>query len=502
MDTRQQDLLIALNRFGLGARPGDPDRISADPRDSVLRQLALRDAAVLPATSLASSESALRKNRLHELAQEAERDRNRPAGGASAVLAAARPAQSAPPAMAYAAGQAPALPAAVAASPAEAQGKAPAPAPARTEPPVQQVLFRAEAASRFAWWASTEAPFVERLAQFWSSHFCVSAAKGGHLRSSCGAYEREAIRPHVLGRFADMLKAVETHPAMLIYLDNQSSIGPNSRNGRNSRRGLNENLAREILELHTLGVDGGYAQADVTALSCIITGWTVTSVDDDLLHGGRFTYAPARHEPGAHRLLDVAYAESGLDQGLAALDALARHPSTARHVARKLARHFVADDPPPALVQRLEARFRETDGDLAEVSRALVTAPEAWSTPLAKIRPPVEIVAAASRATGRVPEVQQGLGWLNALGQPLWQPPGPNGWPETVDAWASPEGMATRLDLAAQWGRLSGALNPRDLLDQTLGAAASRETRQAVGRAESRPQGLALLFMSPEFQRR
>lgn len=497
MDTRQQDLLIALNRFGLGARPGDPERIGGDPRDAVLRQVSLRDAAVLPVGNLATSESALRQNRLYELAQDAERDRNRSAAAASAALAAARAAPSGPQAMAYAGGQAPALPAAV-----TAPAAPPAPAPSRTEPPVQQVLFRAEAASRFAWWAATEAPFVERLAQFWSGHFCVSAAKGGHLRSSSGAYEREAIRPHVLGRFTDMLKAVETHPAMLIYLDNQSSIGPNSRNGRNSRRGLNENLAREILELHTLGVDGGYTQADVTALSCIITGWTVTSVDDDLLHGGRFTYAPARHEPGQHRMLDVAYAEAGLDQGLAALDALARHPATARHVARKLARHFVADDPPPALVQRLEARFRETDGDLAEVARALVTAPESWSTPPGKMRTPVDLVAAAVRATGRVPEVQQGLGWLNALGQPLWQPPGPNGWPETVDAWASPEGMATRLDLAAQWGRLSGALNPRDVLDQTLGAAASRETRQAVARAESRPQGLALLFMSPEFQRR
>ncbi|MHB2167731.1 DUF1800 domain-containing protein [Alsobacter sp. R-9] len=477
MAAGSQDLLHALNRFGLGARPGDAQRIAGDPRGAVSSQLKRGAAAEVQAGGLASSQEALRANRLAEMQRERERQ----------AMASSGSGPAAPMAMAD---QRP-LAAAV-----------PKPMGPRPEPQVEQVLFRAEAGARLAQFAQTETPLLERLALFWSNHFCVSVAKGGNLRACAGAYEREAIRPHVLGRFADMLKAVETHPAMLYYLDNNASIGPNSRNGRNSRRGLNENLAREILELHTLGVDGGYTQADVTALARIITGWTVTSTDEDLLHGGRFTFAPARHEPGAHEVLRASYAEGGLEQGMAALDALARHPSTSRHVARKLARHFVSDEPPPALVEVLEKRFRDTDGDLFEVTKALVTAPEAWSTPPGKLRSPVEFLAAGLRATGRVPEPPQALGWLSALGQPLWQPPGPNGFPDRVASWASPEGMAARLDLAAQWGRQSAQLNPRDLLEQVLGPAASPETRQAVARAESRPQGLALLFMSPEFQRR
>ena len=196
-----------------------------------------------------------------------------------------------------------------------------------------------------------------RLVMFWSNHFCVSANKGP-VRGMAGAYEREAIRPHVLGRFVDMLLAVERHPAMLVYLDNHVSIGPNSRAGLNRGLGLNENLAREILELHTLGVGGGYTQEDVTNLARILTGWTVANLANPVGEPGRFFFAPARHEPGAWTVLGKRYGEAGMAAGEAVLRDLARHPATARHIARKLARHFVSAEPPAALVARLTPASR------------------------------------------------------------------------------------------------------------------------------------------------
>ncbi len=474
MATETDATLVALHRFGLGARPGDPARIAGDPRGFVREQTARRDAAVLDDPSLEPGEAAFRTTRLAELERERERRTKVMTGGDMAA-----------PAMA------------------NADMASPAPAKAKpAEPSVEQKLFRAEVAARFARLASAETTLAERLTLFWSNHFAVSVAKGNTVRVTAGPFEREAIRPHVLGRFADMLRAVETHPAMLFYLDNNQSIGPLSRNGLNSKRGLNENLAREILELHTLGVDGGYSQGDVTSLARIITGWTVASPDEDILHGGRFTFGPARHEPGDHAVLTRVYAEGGLDQGRSALDDLARHPATARHIAVKLARHFLADQPNPAIVDRLARTFRDTEGDLAAVTAALVDTPEAWAAPLDKLRSPQEFVIAGLRATGKVPEPGVILNGLGALGQPLWQPPGPNGWSDSVESWASPEGMDSRLDLAAQWGRQNGGLNPKDLLAALFGSAASRDTVQAVSRAESRPQGLAILFVSPEFQRR
>ena len=198
--------------------------------------------------------------------------------------------------------------------------------------------------------------FAERLVVFWSNHFCISANKGGLARMWAGSFEREAIRPHVFGRFADMLKAVEQHPAMLFFLDNQQSLGPDSRAGQNRKRGLNENLAREIMELHTLGVGGGYTQDDVTSLARIITGWTFAGRQGQLGAPGTFVFNANAHQPGPQRLLGKIYEDNGLAQGEAALADIARHPSTAKFIATKFARHFVADDPPPALVARLHGR--------------------------------------------------------------------------------------------------------------------------------------------------
>jgi uncharacterized protein (DUF1800 family) len=369
---------------------------------------------------------------------------------------------------------------------------------------VIQKTFRAEALARVQRALMADCGFTERLVTFWSNHFCISAAKGELARIWAGAFEREAIRPHVLGRFSEMLMAVEQHPAMLFFLDNQQSLGPDSRAGQNRKRGLNENLAREIMELHTLGVGGGYTQEDVTSLARIITGWTFAGRQGQLGAPGTFVFNANAHQPGPQALLGKTYEDSGLSQGEAALADIARHPSTAKFIATKFARHFVSDEPPPALTARLQDVFRKTDGDLLALATTLVDSDEAWQAPLTKIRSPYEYLVAAGRLLGQIPDdPSRYLGGLNLLGQPLWAPSGPNGFPDTNAAWAAPEGMKLRLDIAAQVAsRLGDNVDPRDLLELAAADASSQETRHTIERAESRQQALALLLMSPEFQRR
>jgi uncharacterized protein (DUF1800 family) len=369
--------------------------------------------------------------------------------------------------------------------------------------PYAQQVFRDEAQARLDLALSTPLGFAERWVWFWSNHFCVAASKGQPLRVLAGNYERTVIRPHAFGRFGEMLRASAGHPAMLIYLDNRQSIGPNSRAGTRRGRGLNENLAREILELHTLGVKGGYTQADVTNLARMLTGWTVIGPNDEDGEIGEFRFNPNRHEPGAQVMLGRNFEDHGIRQAEAALAYVAQHPATARFIATKLVRHFIADEPPPALVQRLAEVFTATKGDLAALAKALLDAPEALEAPATKLRSPQEFVVAALRATGRKGEVGYLLNTLNALGQPLWTPSGPNGFPDSTSAWTNPEGMKVRLEAAATLGRTTpGTQSPSQMLDVVLGPRASAETRQAVARAESRAQGMALLLMSPEFQRR
>lgn len=372
------------------------------------------------------------------------------------------------------------------------------------EPPLPYRTYRDEVVARVKLALEAETGFGERLVQFWSNHFCIGATKSNMTRIMAGAYEREVIRPHVFGRFEDMLLAAESHPAMLDFLDNRLSIGPASPAGKRRGRGLNENLAREILELHTLGVSGGYAQVDVTNLARIITGWTVVGREAVLGFPGSFAFNAGLHEPGAPELLGKPYGQPGKEKGLAALTDLARHPATADFIAIKLVRHFVADDPPPALVRDLSAVFRKTEGNLAAVSRALIESDAAWSAEPTKIRSPQEFLLAAFRALGRKAEFGPIAGPLGTMGQPFWQPSGPNGYPDGNEAWASPEGIKTRIDVAAGWGRqAAGSVpDPRALTEDILGPLLSPETRAAVARADSKPQALALLLMSPEFQRR
>ncbi len=369
----------------------------------------------------------------------------------------------------------------------------------KQQPGIPQQIYLQEAKARLDSTLAAEAGFVERLVWFWSNHFCVSADKG-NVRALCGAFEREAIRPNVRGRFADMLLAVETHPAMLHFLDNAQSMGPNSVAGQRRGKGINENLAREILELHTVGVRTGYSQQDVTSFAKVITGWSVVPPKQE--RGGEFIFNPRLHEPGSEDIMGRVYQGGGFEQGRDVLLALAKSPLTARHVASKLARHFVADEPPPALIDRLAKRFLDTDGDLKEVSRTLVSSPEAWNASREKLRKPSEWLAGALRAFElSPPDVRPYLQAQNLLGEPLWRPPSPNGFTDNSSAWM--DGLAQRLDIANQIARRAGAaIDPASVADRTLGPLMSAETRQTLARAESRPQALALLLMTPEFQRR
>ncbi|MDN4983620.1 DUF1800 family protein [Bradyrhizobium sp. WYCCWR 13022] len=513
-----QAALVALNRFGFGARggaSGDLINAASDPRGFVKAELARPFGVLLEAPGLQSTP---------QLGQAAFAYQDQVKQAREAAKAAAPTEAPQPPAeqkpdnqlrrnlslntvVTEIAGQmAEAKPADNAMKPGSMQPGAAAPAAAKPAQPLNviQKTFRTEALARLQRAMLVDCGFTERLVAFWSNHFCISASKGELARMWAGAFEREAIRPHVLGRFADMLKAVEQHPAMLFFLDNQQSLGPDSRAGQNRKRGLNENLAREIMELHTLGVGGGYTQQDVTSLARIITGWTFAGRKGQLGVPGSFAFNANAHQPGPQMLLGKTYEPTGLAQGEAALADIARHRSTANFIATKFARHFVADDPPPALVARLRDVFVRTDGDLKALATALVDSDEAWKAPLTKMRSPYDFLVASGRLLARVPE-DPGfyLNSLNLLGQPLWTPAGPNGFPDIAAAWAAPEGIKLRLDIASQMGaRLGPNVDPLDLLEFAAADAASAETRKTIERAESRQQALALLLMSPELQRR
>ena len=304
----------------------------------------------------------------------------------------------------------------------------------------------------------------------------------------------------MLGRFGDMLQAAESHPAMLFYLDNAASMGPNSVAGINRTRGLNENLAREILELHTLGVRTGYTQDDVIGFASVLTGWTLLPAGDNPEHGGEFTFNRRLHEPGPRKVVGKVYADTGVEQGRAVLRDLAAHPSTATHIATKLVRYFIADEPPPVLVERLAKVFRDSAGDLKEVTKALVSSPEAWTLPRSKLKRPSEWVISMVRAAGTPADAARFTGGQATLGEPMWRPPSPKGYADDEATWIG--GMGQRLDVANVYAeRIANRIDPRFVMDRVLGSTLSAETVQAVGRAEPQ-QALALLFMSAEFQRR
>ncbi len=342
-------------------------------------------------------------------------------------------------------------------------------------------------------------PFREHLVMFWANHFTVSPRAGGTTMSLIEAFVHEAIRPHVAGRFEDMLNAVMHHPGMLYYLDNASSVGPNSTLGKATRQGLNENLARECLELHTLGVGSGYTQQDVTSFARILTGWSVEKNNEPR----GFVFRAEAHEPGPKMLMGQVFPE-GYDGGMAALHWLARHPATYRRIAEQLVRHFVADAPDPQDVGRVAAVLSQTDGDLKAASLAVTQLPAAW-TPLTKFRSPVEYVAAVCRALDYVPGTADEQGkayWATEyLGQAFHAAPLPNGWPDRAADWLAGEDLLRRADWAYAMAGRADAPEPVALIE-AYEPLLSATTIEHVRHAGSRREALALLLASPEFMRR
>ncbi len=428
----------ALSRFGFGAGPGDLDRVKADPRGWVDSQLSPHP---LPAVLADHQGSAPRISE----------------------MAAARKAKG------------------------EAEEMAKKQARER---------YRADIAIRTRLAATSDTPFQERLVQFWSNHFTVSTQRP--IIAPLGlAYENEAIRPHILGTFRDMARAAILHPSMLIYLDNAQSIGPDSTAGQKRDKGLNENLGREALELHLLGVDGGYHQDDVRAMALILTGWTL---DEER---GTADFNPRRHQPGEKILLGQRIPESGVSEAAAAIDLLCAHPATAHHVAQKLARHFIADDPPPATVTALAKSFRDSNGDLTHVMRTLVRLDAAWAQPLAKMRSPNDFVIATLRASAVEVADDRLVNALSLLGQMPFAAPSPAGWPDRAADWTGPDAILRRIDWSLAFGqRVGSRVDARTLLDTALGDLADDGLRQAVARAPSPAEALALALSSPAFQRR
>ena len=473
---------IAANRFGLGARPGEIALAARDPR-GFLRSQIRRQGADLPTGAVATS-----AQRLNEF-REYRRDKR------EAKVEMAADARS---------------------------GEAATMAPRDPVKLVGRMLRQdvgADFSARIELASTTGAGFRERWTLFWANHFTVSASKA-ITATVVGPFETEAIRPHVFGRFEDLLAAAETHPAMLTYLDQIQSIGPDSpaamylktggQRGFGARPqpasqrsvGLNENLAREILELHTVGVGAGYTQADVTEFARAMTGLSIGGPRDEGY--GAPVFRVQAHEPGERTVMGVRYPPGGQTQASAILADLAARPRTSRFVCGKIARHFVADDPPPALVARLDAAWTSSRGDLARVAEALIAAPEAWEPRPAKFKSPYEFVVSSYRAADASPMAFERLApILTGLGQKPFSPPSPKGWPDDAASWAAPDAIVKRMQFAQVF---SGAAlrdrDPRTLAADALGERLSPETAKAIARAESRPEGFALLLMSPEFQRR
>ena len=456
---------IALNRFGLGARP--EDAVPAEPRGWLLSQFQ-RYAAVSPGWAAQQN--------------------------APALLALYRERQSA----------------------VDKAGADRRPMAIKALEDAVRSVYVAAVAARVGVAMDTPAPFVERLVHFWANHFALSADKARFVAILTGAFEAEAIRPHVLARFEDLLLAVVRHPAMLAYLDQTRSIGPNSQLGERTaqgkpsqRRGLNENLAREIMELHTLGVRSGYTQADVTELARALTGWgtegpPVNGAEKPMDEGDGFTFRLTQHEPGARKLLGKSYPEGGQAQAEAILKDLAAAPATARHIATKLARHFVADQPPPALVDRLTDTFLRSGGDLPAVYRALIASPEAWGAEARKFKTPWEWGVSSLRAlNARELGGPQLVSLMQQLGQPVWRPGSPAGYEDIAANWAAPDALLRRVEVAQRFAAQADVgIDARNLGPRVLPGALSEATAQAVAGSESPASGLALLLVSPEFLRR
>ncbi len=463
---------LAVTRFGLGARPGEIDEAAADPRGWLAAQIR-REGAEQPEGQWPGAQDrlqALARFRDQVRAMRAEfglpaRNGVSPASGAAGLQEKFQAAR-------------------------RAANKA------LEDAALGEILARGRLA------AATPAGFRERWALFWSNHFTVGR-KDEATQLLAPVFEREAIRPHVFGRFGDLLAAAVTHQAMLHYLDQPRSAGPDSAAGQRRGIGLNENLAREVLELHTVGPDAGYSQGDVTEFARALTGYSIANGRDDGF--GAPLFRANFHEPGLRVVMGRSYAQDGAEQARAILTDLAANPATARHLARKIAAHFVADMPPPTLVARLEAAYRAGDGDLAQVAAALIAAPEAWEHDPGKLKTPYEFIVSGWRAVGLQPSDAHGdfVAPLTGMGMRPFSAPQPNGWSDEASVWGGPDGLVKRLHWSQAFADANGAgSDPEEAARQALGARLTPAAARAVARAESRAEGFALLLMTPEFQRR
>jgi uncharacterized protein (DUF1800 family) len=467
---------VAANRFGLGTRPGELAAIGGSGPDWLRAQLD-GPAPEIADDGLQSSASILAQ--IYDLRRTIRAERK---GGANTR------------------------------NPSGAADDAAALKAFKKLPQLVRPIYLAEAGARLRESVATDRPFIERLTQFWANHFAVSVDKSV-LSALAGSYEREAIRPYVLGNFSDMLLATERHPAMLLYLDNQLSMGPDSRAARNvalrnpdRKTGINENLARETMELHTVGVDGGYTQTDVTAFSEVLTGWSIAGPDGWRTGGqpGTFLFRAAMHEPGAKVVMGKRYPDTGYDQCVAVLHDLATRPATAHFIATKLARHFIADDPPEAAVQRVARAFSQSGGDLPTVYKALIDSPQAWQQPVAKYKSPSDYILSAFRGLELpVHADKPPVGLFQLLGQRIWAPGSPAGWPDRSADWDGASELLKRIEWADALGqRVGPRRNAMELAPQLLGQALSGTTREAIRRAASASQAIALMLAAPEFMRR
>jgi uncharacterized protein (DUF1800 family) len=460
---------IAANRFGLGARPGDLAAIEPRPREWLLDQIAgpsrlpadIRD---LPDSSAVLADVDKLRREQRDMRRDAKNDPD-----ADIVKDYGRIVR-------------------------------------------RQYIDQVNARYRAA--ASSDYPFHERLVHFWSNHFAISADKQP-MPAIAGLYEAEAIRPNVSGNFADLLLAAEQHPAMILYLDNQRSVGPGSQAAQRANRrsgsrnvGLNENLAREILELHTLGVDGGYTQQDVTTFAKVITGWSIGGATESgrFAEGepGTFEFREIIHEPGSQTILGTKYSQSGIKQGEAVLRDLALHPATAKHLATKLLRHFVADEPAPKMIDQLSNAYLDSGGELSAMYEALIAAPESWQLRFAKYKSPHDFVISTVRAFNHRPDDARFIvGALDLMGQTPYRPGSPAGWPDTAEQWGGADALYKRIEWCTAVANYVGSrANPVELGDEVLGANFGPESRKAISRAESLTQGMTMLLAAPDFQRR
>lgn len=475
---------IALNRFGLGARPDDPAIASAagaarewlmaqlaayDPQPAPLRQVAPSAAIIDDIADYQAQARTVRKSTVRP-------DRSEQGGLSAAMIGADDVAVA---------------------------------LRRRTRGALRHHYVDAVNA-RVAAALASHTPFAERMVHFWSNHFAVSADKIA-VAALAGSFEFEAIRPHVTGKFSDMLKAAERHPAMLLYLDQAESIGAASSFGQRPRvaarrQGLNENLAREILELHTLGARTGYRQEDVTELARALTGWTVPGIGRRTgvreVTGGS-TFLAELHEPGTRTILGKAYSQEGEAQAEAVLHDLAHSPATARHIATKLTRHFAGDTPPAAMIARLERAFMHSAGDLPTLYSTIISSPEAWVAEPVKFRSPWEWSLATLRALSLgLPDSGSVVGLQEQLGQRVWRPGQPSGFDDTAATWAGSDALMRRVEAGERLAQRSRAIDARELAATLFPDSVSAGTLSALKSAESPGQALALLLVAPEMMRR